>query len=97
MTHSSSCGGVLVQKKMACKRLGGSRCSSGKAPTARSVACVGDNVVFVTGEAGVSAMVGGVAVAADDRPDIVSNRAAEATALDSVTVSGVLTEGDDGC
>ncbi len=61
------------------------------------MACVGDSVVCVAGKAGTSAMVGGVAVAADERPDIVSNRAAEATAVDSVAVSGVLMEGEDGC
>ncbi len=39
-------------------------------------------------------MVGGVA---DERPDGGSNRAVAAFADDSVVVSGVLTEGEEGC
>ncbi len=56
---------------------------------ARLVACAGNNVGCVAGEAGAGARVGGVA--ADERPDVGSNRAAAASAGDSVLVSGVLT------
>ncbi len=48
----------------------------------------------VVGEAGAGAMEGDVA---DERPDGGSNRAVAAFAVDSVVVSGVLTEGEEGC
>ncbi len=73
-----------------CKRLRGCRCSSGKAPRARPLSCVGKSVGCVAGEAGVGAVVGGGAVVADERPDVGSNRAAAASAGDSALVSGVL-------
>ncbi len=88
-------GGVF--SKEACKRLGGDRCTSGKAPMARPVACAGNDVGSVAGEAGAVVMVGGVAVVADERPDVGSNRAVAASASESVVVSGVLMEDEDGC
>ncbi len=42
-------------------------------------------------------MVGSAAVVADERPDVGSNRAASASAGDSVLVSGVLTGGEGRC
>ncbi len=39
-------------------------------------------------------VVGGAAVVADELPDVGSNRAAAASVGDSVSVSGVLTEGE---
>ncbi len=42
-------------------------------------------------------MVGGVAVIADERPDVGSNRAVAAFTGDSVVFFGVLTEGEEGC
>ncbi len=77
--------------KVACKGLGGLRCSSGKAPRASPMACFGNGVGCVTGEAGASAMVGGAAVVADEGPDVCSNLVVEG---DSVVVSGVHTEGE---
>ncbi len=59
------------------------------------MACVGNGVGCIAGEAGTGAVVGGAAVIADERPDVGSNRAAAASAGDSVLVSGVLT-GDEG-
>ncbi len=44
-----------------------------------------------------STVVGGAAVDADARPDFGSNRAAAASAGDSVLVSGVLTGGEGRC
>ncbi len=67
--------------------MGGCRCSSAKAPRARPVACAGNGVGCVAGEAGAGAVVGGGAVVADERPDVGSNRAAAASAGDSVLVS----------
>ncbi len=65
-----------------------------KAPRARPVACVGNDVGCIAGEAGTGALVGGAAVVADERPDVGSNRAAAASAGDSALVSGVLTGGE---
>ncbi len=73
--------------------MGGSRCSSGKALRARPVACAGNGVGCVAGEARAGAVVGGATVVADERADVGSNRAAAAFAGDSVLVSGVLTGG----
>ncbi len=70
------------------------RCGGGKAPRARPVACVGNCVGCIAGEAGAGAVVGGDAVVADERPDVGSNRAAAASAGDSAFVSGVLTGGE---
>ncbi len=42
--------------------MGGCGCSSGKAPRARPVACAGNGVGCVAGEAGAGAVVGGAAV-----------------------------------
>ncbi len=53
--------------------------------------CVGNGVGGIAGAAGAGAVVGGAAVVADKRPDVGSNRAAAASAVDSVSVSGVLT------
>ncbi len=55
------------------------------------MACAGNSIGCVAGEAGAGAVVGGAAVVADERPDVGSNRAAAASAGDSVSVSGVLT------
>ncbi len=63
-------------------------CRSGKAPRARPVACSSNGVGCVAGEAGAGAVVGGAAGVADERPDVGSNRAAAASASDSVLVSG---------
>ncbi len=57
------------------------------------MACVGTGVGCIGGEAGAVAVVGGAALFADERPDVGSNRAAAASAGDSVLVSGVLTGG----
>ncbi len=61
------------------------------------MACVGNGVGCVAGEAGADAVVSGAAVVADERPDAGSNRAAAASAGDSVSVSGVLTRGEGRC
>ncbi len=58
------------------------------------MACVGNGVGCIAGEAGSGAVVGGAAVVADERPDVGSNRAAAASAGDSVLVPGVLTGGE---
>ncbi len=58
------------------------------------MACTGNGVGCIAGEAGAGAVVGGAAVVADERPDFGSNRAAAASAGDSVLVSGVLTGGE---
>ncbi len=58
------------------------------------MACVGNGVGCVVGEAGAGAVVGGAAVVADERPDVGSNCAAAASAGDSALVSGVLTGGE---
>ncbi len=79
------------------QKLGGCRYSSGKAPRARPVACAGNGVGCVAGEARAGAVVGGAAVVADERPDVGSNRAVAGSAGDSVVVFGVLTEGEGGC
>ncbi len=55
------------------------------------MACAGNAVGFIAGEAGAGATVGEGAVVADERPDVGSNRAAAASAGNSVVVSGVLT------
>ncbi len=60
------------------------------------MACAGNGVGYAAGEAGAGAVVGGAAVVADERPDVGGNRAAAASAGDSVSVSGVLTGGDAG-
>ncbi len=54
------------------------------------MACVGNGVGCIAGEAGAGAVVGGAAVVADERPDVGSNRATAASAGDSGLVSGVL-------
>ncbi len=58
------------------------------------MACVGNGVGCVAGEAGAGALVVSAAVVADERPDVGSNRAAAASAGDSALVSGVLTGGE---
>ncbi len=70
---------------------------SGKAPRARPVACAGNGVGCVAGEAGAIAVVGGAAVVADERPDVGSNRAVAASVGDSDLVSGVLPGGEGRC
>ncbi len=55
------------------------------------MACAGNGVGCVAGEAGAGAVVGGAAVVAVERPVVGSNRAAAASAGDSALVSGVLT------
>ncbi len=50
------------------------------------MACAGDGVGCVAGQAGASAVEGGAVVVADERPDVGSNRAAAASACDSVLV-----------
>ncbi len=59
------------------------------------MACAGNGVGCIAGEAGEGAVVGGAAVFADEWPDVGSNRAAAASAGESVSVSGVLTGGED--
>ncbi len=61
------------------------------------MASVGNGVGCIAGEAGAGAVVGGAAVVADERSDVGSNRAAVASAGDSVLVSGVLTGGEGRC
>ncbi len=61
------------------------------------MACAGNGVGCVPGEAGAGAVVGGAAVFADKRPGVGSNRAAAASTSDSVLVSGVLTGGEGRC
>ncbi len=92
-----SIAGFWFRDKAACKRLDGCRCSSGKAPGACPVACDCDDGGCIAGETGAGAMVGSVEVVADERSDFGRNRAAAASTDDSVVVSGVLTEGEDGC
>ncbi len=58
------------------------------------MACVGNGVGCIAGEAGAGAVVGVAAVVADERPEVGSNRAAAASAGDSALVSGVLTGGE---
>ncbi len=70
--------------------MGGCRCSSGKAPRARPVACAGNGGGCVAGKAAAGAVVGGAAVVANEGPDVGSNRAAAASAGDSFLVSGEL-------
>ncbi len=60
------------------------------------MACAGDDVKCVAGEARARAMAGGVAVAADEPSDVGSNRAVATSAGDSVVVSGMLTAGEEG-
>ncbi len=55
------------------------------------MACAGNGFGCVAGEAGAGAVVGSAAVVADERPDVGHNRAAAASACDSVLASGVLT------
>ncbi len=85
------------RNKAPCKSVGESRCSSGKAPRARPVACVGNVVGCVVREAEAGAMVGGGAVMADEWSDVGSNRAVAASTGDSVLISWVLTEGEGRC
>ncbi len=47
------------------------------------MACAGNGVGCVAGEAGAGAVVCGAAVVADERPDVGSNRAAAASAGES--------------
>ncbi len=61
------------------------------------MACVGNGVGCITGEAGAGAVVGGAAVVADERPDVGSNRAAALSTGDSALVSVVLTGGEGRC
>ncbi len=61
------------------------------------MACVGNGVGCVAGEAGAGAVVGGAAVVANEGPDVGSNRAAAASAGDSVLVSEVLTGSEGRC
>ncbi len=58
------------------------------------MACAGNGVGCVAGEARAGAVVGCATVVADERPDVGSNRAAAASAGDSALVSGVLTGGE---
>ncbi len=69
--------------------MGGCRCSSGKAPRARSVACAGNGIGCVAGEARAGAVVGCAAAVADERSDVGSNRAATASTGDSVLVGRI--------
>ncbi len=50
------------------------------------MACAGNGVGCVAGEAGTGAMVDGVATVADERPDFGSNRSIADSARDSVVV-----------
>ncbi len=61
------------------------------------MACDGNGVGCVAGEAGAGAVVGGGAVVADELSDVGSNRAAAASAGDSDLVSGVLSGGEGRC
>ncbi len=61
------------------------------------MACAGNGVGCVGGEARAGAVVGGAAVVADERPYVGSNRAAAASAGNSVLVFGVLTWGVGRC
>ncbi len=61
------------------------------------MACAGNGVGCIAGEAGAGAVVGSAAVVADEWPDVGSNRAAAASAGDSALVPGVLTEGEGRC
>ncbi len=61
------------------------------------MACVGNSVGCVAGEAGADAVVGGAAVVADEWPDVGSNRAVAASAGDSALMFGVLTGGEGRC
>ncbi len=58
------------------------------------MACAGNSVGCVAGEAVTGWVEGDAAVVADERPDVGSNRAAAASAGDSALVSGVLTGGE---
>ncbi len=51
------------------------------------MACAASGVDCLAGEAEAGAVVGGAAVVADQQPDVGSNRAAAASAGDSVSVS----------
>ncbi len=95
----SIAGSVVVFRlrvKAACKRLGGCRCSSGKVPRAHPVACAGNGVGCVAGEAGAGLMVGCVAVFTGEQSNVGFNRAVAASTGDSVAVSRVVTEGEEG-
>ncbi len=61
------------------------------------MACAGNGVGLVAGEAGAGAVEGGAAVVADEWPGAGSNRAVAASTGDSFVVSSVLSEGEDGC
>ncbi len=52
------------------------------------MACAGNGVGCVAGEAGAGAMVDGVATVADEWPDFGSNRAIAVSARDSIGVCG---------
>ncbi len=80
--------GVLFSNKAAWKRVGGCRCSSGKASRARPAACAASGVDCVAGEAVAGAVVGGAAVFADERKDVCINRAVAASACDPVVFTG---------
>ncbi len=55
-----------LSNKTAWKRVGGCRCIIGKAPRAWPVACAGNGVGYVAGEAGAGAVVVSGAVVADE-------------------------------
>ncbi len=61
------------------------------------MACVGNSVGCIAGEAGAGAVVDGDAVVADERLDVGNNLVAAASAGDSVLVLRVLTEGEGRC
>ncbi len=61
---------VRFRNKITSKRLGGCNCSSGKASRACPVACDGDDVGCVARETRAGSMVGGVAIATDERSDV---------------------------
>ncbi len=61
------------------------------------MACAGDGVGCVAGEAGAGSVVGGAAFVADERSDVGSNSGAATSAGDSVSVSGLLTGGEGRC
>ncbi len=61
------------------------------------MACAGDYVGCVAGEAIAGSVVGGVAVVTSERPNMSGNRAVAASAGDSVAVSMVVMKGEEEC
>ncbi len=61
------------------------------------MAWAGNDASCVAEKVGEGAMVGGVAVVADELPNVGSSRTAAASAGASIVVSGLLTESVDGC